>query len=410
MKQIEILYISYDGMTDNLGQSQVLAYLYGLSKQGYKFHVLSFEKKERYLLKRAEIGKLCDDHGISWYPMNYKKNPPVLSSVIDLYFMQKKAEEIVKNNDIKIVHARGHYLTSIVAEKLKLRSGIKYIFDMRGFWADERVDGNLWNPNKFPFKNIYNFFKRKEKDFLTNADSIVTLTYKAKEIVEGWQKEFSLGTVPITVIPCSADLELFNYENLTESTIQDVRLELGIEKDSITFAYLGSIGTWYLLKEMMEFFSQALKNDKNLTFLFVTTDSKSSIIDCAKSFGVEDKVKIVAATREKVTKYLSVADYSIFFISPSFSKQASSPVKHGECLGLGLPIICNRKIGDVDTITQNSSSGVLIDLSDIENEAKKIKFEKLTKERRQQIRKVAFDYYDLADATQKYYTIYKNLI
>jgi hypothetical protein len=121
MKQIEILYISYDGMTDNLGQSQVLAYLFRLSKLGYKFHLLSFEKKEKYLSKKDEIGKLCKDHGISWYPMNYKKNPPVLSSVIDLYFMQKKAENIVKNNNIKIVHARGHYLTSIVAEKLKLK-------------------------------------------------------------------------------------------------------------------------------------------------------------------------------------------------------------------------------------------------------------------------------------------------
>jgi glycosyltransferase involved in cell wall biosynthesis len=410
MKQIEILYISYDGMTDNLGQSQVLTYLFGLTKLGYKFHLLSFEKRERYLLKKAEIGKLCNEHGIYWYPMNYKKNPPVLSSVIDLYFMQKKSKEIVKNNDIKIVHARGHYLTSIVAENLKLKYGIKYIFDMRGFWADERVDGNLWNPNKFPFKNIYDFFKRKEKDFLSNADSIITLTYKAKEIVEGWQKEFSLGNIPITVIPCSVDLQLFNYENLTEKTIQDVRHELGIEEDSITLSYLGSIGTWYLLKEMMEFFSYALKINKNLIFLFVTTDSKSSIIDSAKSFGVEDKVKIVSATRKEVTKYLSVADYSIFFISPSFSKQASSPVKHGECLGLGLPIICNKKIGDVDTITLNSSSGVLIDLDNIENETKKINFKKLTLERRKQIRKVAFDYYDLVDATQKYNNVYKNLI
>ena len=43
----KVLYITYDGMTDPLGQSQVLPYLVGLSEKGYKFTILSFEKKER---------------------------------------------------------------------------------------------------------------------------------------------------------------------------------------------------------------------------------------------------------------------------------------------------------------------------------------------------------------------------
>ena len=40
-----ILYLSYDGMTDPLGQSQVLPYLAGLSKKGFRFHLISFENK-----------------------------------------------------------------------------------------------------------------------------------------------------------------------------------------------------------------------------------------------------------------------------------------------------------------------------------------------------------------------------
>ena len=42
-----VLYLSYDGMTDPLGQSQVLPYIIGLSKKGYKFHLVSFEKPNR---------------------------------------------------------------------------------------------------------------------------------------------------------------------------------------------------------------------------------------------------------------------------------------------------------------------------------------------------------------------------
>jgi len=43
-----VLYISYDGMTDPLGQSQVISYLAGLSRKGYRIHLLSSEKKNRF--------------------------------------------------------------------------------------------------------------------------------------------------------------------------------------------------------------------------------------------------------------------------------------------------------------------------------------------------------------------------
>lgn len=43
-----VLYLSYDGMTDQLGQSQVIPYLQGLSKEGYSFTLISFEKPERF--------------------------------------------------------------------------------------------------------------------------------------------------------------------------------------------------------------------------------------------------------------------------------------------------------------------------------------------------------------------------
>ena len=39
-------------MTDPLGQSQVLPYLIGLTKEGYQFTILSFEKKERFINKK----------------------------------------------------------------------------------------------------------------------------------------------------------------------------------------------------------------------------------------------------------------------------------------------------------------------------------------------------------------------
>ena len=44
---MKVLYITYDGLTDPLGASQVLPYLSGMADAGIKFTVISFEKKEK---------------------------------------------------------------------------------------------------------------------------------------------------------------------------------------------------------------------------------------------------------------------------------------------------------------------------------------------------------------------------
>jgi hypothetical protein len=86
-----VLYISYDGMTDPLGQSQVLPYLSGLSKEGFKFHLISFEKEEKFKIHREHIQAICDRDGIVWHPLKYTKKPPMLSTLYDVTRMRKLA-------------------------------------------------------------------------------------------------------------------------------------------------------------------------------------------------------------------------------------------------------------------------------------------------------------------------------
>jgi len=53
---------------------------------------------------------------------------------------------------LRIVHARS-YVPSVMALAIKRLTGVKYLFDMRGFWADERADGQLW-PSPEPLYTI----------------------------------------------------------------------------------------------------------------------------------------------------------------------------------------------------------------------------------------------------------------
>src|SRR5829696_3081750 len=83
----KVLYISYDGLTDPLGQSQILPYLTGLSKEGYEFTILSFEKKEKLKSEGDQIKKLTEEANIRWIPLLFTHKPPILAKMYDRYRM-----------------------------------------------------------------------------------------------------------------------------------------------------------------------------------------------------------------------------------------------------------------------------------------------------------------------------------
>ncbi len=290
----EVLYLSYDGMTDPLGQSQVLPYLVGLSKEGYAFTLISFEKKERFDKDKSIIEEICRLNNIDWKPLFYTKKPPIFSTIKDVLKMNSLSKKLHKAKQFKLVHARGSYMTSIVALGLQNKFGIKYLFDMRGFWADERVEGGLWNLKKPHYSLIFNYFKRKEQLFLKQADAIVTLTQKAKSVIINWNLVSGDAEKKIRCIPCCADLELFDFNKYSFDNKKATRIKLGLSEDSTVFCYLGSIGTWYMLEEMMRFFEAYFKEDENASFLFITNENESYIRNKASDFLIpQQKIAIV---------------------------------------------------------------------------------------------------------------------
>ena len=87
-----IVYLTYDGLTDSLGQSQIIPYLKELSKLNNKITIISAEKNEAFLRKREEIQSYLEQNNITWIPINTQK-PPVLSTINDIY----KFKRIKKN-------------------------------------------------------------------------------------------------------------------------------------------------------------------------------------------------------------------------------------------------------------------------------------------------------------------------
>jgi len=351
-----ILYISYDGLTDPLGQSQVLPYIVGLTRAGYKITIISCEKRERYNNLRTHIQNICDENTIDWAPLFYTKNPPVLSTLVDILKINRAAKKIYTSNPFAFIHCRS-YIPALVGLRFKKKYNIKFIFDMRGFWADERIDGNIWKLSNPIFNFIYKFFKAKEKAFLSNADKIISLTHNAKKEILSWNLEVDSNR--IVVIPCAADYSLFELS--TEEKKNTAKASLKLSKNYV-LSYIGSLGTWYLTNEMLHFFSLLKKQISNAKFLIITQDNPEIILKNLHLFEInEEDIIIKSCSRNELPNIAHSSDFSIFFIKPSYSKKASSPTKMGELLAMGIPIICNNNVGDVEEIIRLTKGGICIE-------------------------------------------------
>lgn len=383
-----VLYLSYDGLTDPLGQSQILPYLAGLARLGHRISIISFEKDDRVETGGEQIYQFCRENNLTWHPLRYHKRPPIFSTLYDVWCMRQRAQKLHAQTPFTIVHCRS-YITALIGRWLKNTYGIRFVFDMRGFWADERVEGGLWNLRSPLYRRVYNFFKGQERKFLYDADAVIVLTMAARAEILSWGVDDK-----ITVIPCCVDVQLFDRGAVAAADTEAWRTRLGIPRGAYVLLYLGSIGTWYLWNEMVLFFERLQKEHANAKFLILTPDV-DKIIPRADFI-------VRTVSRQEVPALISLADASVCFIKPSFSKKGSSATKMAEVLAMGVPVITNPGWGDVAFLADKLDNLLVVDPNTQQNPTIPVSSDPVSR---------AFfdDFFSLAEGVKRYDTVYHRL-
>jgi hypothetical protein len=79
-----ILYITYDGLLDPLGASQILPYIKAISSYQNSMHVLSFEKNNKLLCDGESMLLDIAPYGIKWKPLSFTEGFWIFSKAWDL--------------------------------------------------------------------------------------------------------------------------------------------------------------------------------------------------------------------------------------------------------------------------------------------------------------------------------------
>ncbi len=400
----KVLFVSYDGMTDPLGQSQVLAYMEGLSQLGHTIHILSYEKPEASPAIHEVVKQRMHIAGITWHSLTYTKKPPILSTMYDLYKGWQLAEKIQKTEKFKIVHCR-MLLTAIIGLKMQSTFGTKVIFDMRGWWVDEKLESGLWN--SFVYIPVYRFLKFLEKRSFKLAEVTVSLTQAGKREIE---KQIGQLKNDVPVIPTCVNFKFF--PPFSNTVRNQIRAQLGITTEAKVLIYSGSIGANYNLSTLFKIYQGLQKANSQWQLLVLSNTDAAHIMAEAKNYSIDPtNVFVKAVEYPKVSSYLMAGDAGLIFYKPAFSLIGRCPTKMAEYLATGLPVLSIKGIGDVDFLLQKfPESGCLLTNVDTDNYNAVIDQLLAFGVNKEKLRTYAVEYFDVNKGIESYNRVYQQLV
>ena len=126
-----LTYLSVDSLQEGVGASQVLPYVEALSWQGMTVRLHSLEKGR----PSPAIGDRLEAAGVSWHPHPWGQGGPTAG-------LARLVRGATYLRSAELVHAR----SDIPAGSALLARRPTWIWDMRGFWADERIELGLLRP------------------------------------------------------------------------------------------------------------------------------------------------------------------------------------------------------------------------------------------------------------------------
>lgn len=396
------VFVSNNGLRDHIGQAQVLPYLLGLAARGHRMSVLSVEQTTDRGMAGLDISTL------NYQQMQRRTGYGRLTDrLLAAPRLASRLEGLVREVRPDILHCRS-YMPLSGALNAARRYEAKLIFDMRGFWIDQRIEGGMWDPKGLTGRLLIRYFRALEERAYTEATAIVVLTHDAKTVVEAHP---TYRGARIAVIPCSVDHERFRVDLALRAA---TRAEFGLSDDTPVIVYLGSASPLYRMDLLYRFYDAVRARAPEVRLMLVGNHDPHEHARAAAKSGVKLDPRSLICRRvphHQVPAMLNAADLGISFIIGASSSLGVSATKVGEYLACGLPVAANTGIGDIQRIITEGENGmILADDSDAEIDRCAARFLSGFSLDRSGIKARSRDYFSMDTAVDTYDMLYRDLV
>lgn len=302
-----------------------IPYLKFFKEKGYEVHVAS---------KGEEEIKYCDKHfniPFERFPLN----PKNLRSY-------KELKKIINDNQYSIIHCHtpvGGVITRLAARKARKQYNTKVIYTAHGFHFYKGAPLLNWIIY-YPIEKICSKW----------TDCLITITNEDFELAK---RKFKKCKQIEHVCGVGLNTDRFDIE-ITEEDLEELRKEIGIEKDNIVLTYVAELNKnknqMLLIKTMEQLIKES---DKYRLILVGDGNKKQEYEQYIIEHNLQEYIKILGR-REDVPQILKLTNIYV-----ASSLREGLPVNIMEAMYMGLPVIATDNRGHRELV-ENEINGFIV--------------------------------------------------
>ncbi|HTY07934.1 MAG TPA: glycosyltransferase, partial [Candidatus Edwardsbacteria bacterium] len=312
------------------------------------------ESRERLAALRRELGR----HGIALHvwPIAFPLLPRQfnLGSAQRLLFsacaIPVVALFIITHRGYDLIISRS-YPATVLARTMRRRSGIPYVFDLRGMYPEECVNAGAFGPAS----PDYRAWKRIERGLIGGATRCVVVSEPFAEHVAAIAPD-----ARIDVIPCCVDPSRYSYDPARKAPSKEA---YGLQ-GRFVLLHLGSFGTpgdrGLVGKYLLRF-----KRAEPGAVLVVASGTPAfgpAIERALRAEGLRPgDYRILHPQPQEIVDILALGDAGLVLERQVANTKVCLSVKLGEYLASGLPVICTPFVEGAARLIEQYRCGLVVD-------------------------------------------------
>jgi glycosyltransferase involved in cell wall biosynthesis len=349
-----MIYVMVENLSGSVIRSQVLSPLMEIARYlELDIDLLAMERhatweRERHLdALRQEL----DAQGVRLHVfLHYGNRHPL--TYLNLASMLLTLCGLLIGNRRRRVMARNFHSAFLAIPSRLLFPRSRLLLDLRGVFVHELVlrgavrEGGILH-------RMLTWMERQSFDF---SDHILCVSERLARYVTqtlGHEKAKS-------VIPCCVDADFFDFNSARQRNLTH---NLGLAGKFVV-VYAGSLSSWNLLGPMLDTFAIIRQKQPEAHFLFMTSATEQAQ-DAFHEQGFPDRCyTIMSVPHQEIKDYIALGDIALLLREDNLVNRVASPVKLGEYVVCGVPVLVTRCVGDLSELVVRHRVGLAVALDE----------------------------------------------
>jgi glycosyltransferase involved in cell wall biosynthesis len=334
---VRVLFVTWDGPQVSYLQSLFLPIFKRLKLHGFEFDVLQFRWGDPE--QEQAVALSCQSAGIGYRAINIWRWGGSVGPFLSALWGGRHVRRAIRDFGSDVIMPRS-VLPSLAVLAGRAWRSTPVLMDADGLEIDERAEFAGMSTTGA----AYRILRDVEAQMVRRSRSIIVRTVATRDILLA-RAGPAVDETLFHKVTNGRDEHVFQL--FDEQTRGSVRDELGMAPEAPLIVYAGSVGARYRTRAIGEFALELkkLRPDTRLLILSGSPETAGAEL-CSALPQIEEFTTIMRVEPGEVPRYLASADVGTALIKSTFSTLGISPVKTGEYLLCGVPVVGTAEVGD----------------------------------------------------------------